>query len=195
MAMVDRTTLKELLQRHLDGVLSSQEQRLLDEGLRRAPDLAAEGRQLRSLATHMEAARIPVRGDFREQVMAALPPAAWEARAARSWRLPVAFLAALVGSLVGLARWMPESFQAQGPVAGTLAAVGDLLRASVVTGAGLLGATWKGLQAGAVELFAASPMTALGLLVLALGLNLLFFLGLRSRKRTRAQETASKPDP
>jgi len=193
MATVDPTTLNELVQRQLDGDLPSHERRTLEEGLRRAPDLAVERKQLQSLVADMEAARIPVREGFQAQVMAELPSAAWEARAARSWRVPVALLVALVGSLVALARWAPEGFQAQGPLAGTLAAVGDLLVVSVLTGAGLLGASWKGLQAGAVELFTTSPMTAMGLIALVLGLNIFFFLGLRSRRKAPAEEPATKP--
>jgi hypothetical protein len=195
MAKLDRTTLGELLQRQLDGDLGPQERRLLEDELRASPELAEEHRLLQDLATRMSATRIPVRPGFREQVMAGLPPAAWEVRAARSWRLPVALLVALAGCLAMLTRFAPEGLRTKGLFAGTLVAVGDLLRVSVVTGAGLLGASWKGLQAGIGELFASSPMTAVGLLMLLAGLNFLFFLGLRSRKRTRAREIVSKNDP
>lgn len=192
MATVDRTTLEDWIQRELDGDLGPQEERLLKEQLRLQPDLAAERRQLQGMLRSLEDSRIAVGDDFRAQVMAGLPPAAWEVRAARSWRLPVALLAALFVGLVALVRYTP-GLALDGPLTAAVGAVGDLIVTSVVTGAGLLGASWQGLQAGLAELFSTSPVAAIGLIALLLGLNGLFFLGLRSR-RLRRQESAGRED-
>jgi hypothetical protein len=192
MATVDRVFLQELLQRELDDDLGAGERSLLEQGLLELPDLRQEREQWAQMKAKMEAARIAVRPDFCQQVLDQLPAAAWEARASRAWRFPAAVLLSLGAVLVGLVGSSKGLAAFPGPLVGALAAAVDLLQTSLLAGAGLLGASWKGLQVSLAQLFAGSPAAVVGFFFLVVALNAVFFYGLRSRKRRPVEQPAAK---
>ena len=121
--------------------------------------------------------------------MAALPPAGWEARSPRTWRFPLA-VAAMLMLVAGL--MMAGSTSASAPSGlAALDAVGGMLRAASLAGAGLLGASWKGIGL-IVEDVISSPVSlgAFGFLVLCL--NLLLVSLLRRRRPSVAPEAAAR---
>ena len=75
--------------------------------------------------------------------MSALPTAGWESRSPRAWRFTAAVILLLGGFAAALL--VAGSAPRPPPGFGALFAVADMLQASVVAGAGLLGASWKGL--------------------------------------------------
>ncbi len=180
MGTPDPAILEDLLQRHLDGDLNGYERRQLDQHLRFSADLRREKQRLEGTVALLDEARIPVRDGFQQRVLQSLPAAGWEARASRAWRLPAATLAALavVGTVLAKA-----AQPAVGSLAKSFSAAVELWITAAVTGAGLLGASWKGLQIAFRGLGAGSPWTMVGLVALVLGLNVLLFLSLRRRPR------------
>jgi hypothetical protein len=110
--------------------------------------------------------------------MSALPTAGWEARSPRAWRFTAAVIL-LLGALA--AALMAAGSAPASSGLGTLAAVGGMLQAAVVAGAGLLGASWKGIGM-VVDKVIASPVSlgAFGILVLCLNL---FLVSMIRRKR------------
>ncbi len=179
---------QELLELELDGRLTPEQQALLEA---HAGDCAACGATRRSqarLARLLSAAAVEVEPGFRDRIVAALPAAGWECRHPRSWRLPLAAFALLGGlaaALVGASSAQIDG----GSVVGALLALGGLVRAATLAGAGLLGASWKGLGLAMRELLA-SPVNlgAFGLFVLCLDLLLVSML----RRRLAARPAAGR---
>ncbi|MCB1032336.1 MAG: hypothetical protein KDD47_00695 [Acidobacteria bacterium] len=172
--------LEDLVQRHLDDDLNGPELKVLEQHLRTSASLRREQEQLRGVFALLDEGRIPVEAGFERRVMNSLPAAGWEARSARSWRLPVAVLVAfaVLGTVLAKA-----AQPAAGSIAGALSAAFDLMMTAALTGFGLLGASWKGLQAVFRGLGTGSPWVMVGLVALVLGANLLLFFALRSRPR------------
>lgn len=180
MATVDQSTLEELLLREMDELLTPEERSLLEESVEHSPEMLSERAGLQALAAAMGESRIPVRADFREQVMASLPTAPWEVPARSSWKVPLACLAVLAGATSLLSFWSTQS-STTGSLFGSVVAIFDLIKLALVTGAGLLGASWTGLRVAMGELFRVSPTAMVGVILLVVGLNALFWLGLRRR--------------
>lgn len=175
------TELLESLDLELDGALEPSRQAALAAALAGDAQLAVERARVARLHQTLIASRVPVADGFNARVMAALPAAGWEARHPRQWLLPVALIVALLvaaGLIVGLA----DGAAAPGaPVAAAVAAIGDLLASSAVAGAGLLGATWRGVGLAVGEVLAASTATKVALLGLMVGLNGWLLLLVRRR--------------
>ena len=131
-----------------------------------------------------------MRPDFRAAVMSALPTAGWEARSPRAWR----FTAAVIVLLGGFAAALLVAGSA--PAAsgfGALAAVGGMLQAAILAGAGLLGASWKGLGLVLDELLSSpASLGAFGFLVLCLNLLL---VSLIRRRRPAPAAARSQAGP
>lgn len=192
MATVDRATIDDWMQRDLDGELPAEEKRLLRRELAASAELAREQRALSELDRQLALSRIEVREGFADDLMAHLPPAAWETRRARAWRLPLALLAGLVASIAALGATLGNAWPERGLLA-ALAAVGDLFRTAALAGSGLLGFSWKGMRLAVQELVAGDPAAIAGLVLLLVGLNLLLYLGLRRHARP-APGAASRRD-
>ncbi|MEM6457594.1 MAG: hypothetical protein AAF772_21075 [Acidobacteriota bacterium] len=145
------------------------------------PDGDALARELaswRRLHGLIDADRIPVRDGFAARVMAALPVAHWQparARTSSTWRLPIALAALLTiaAAVVALA-----GGSADGAMTGAGFAIGDALIAALVTGAGLLGASWQAAGMALDHLFELSTasLIAFGIGVVCLDLLLLQLL-------------------
>lgn len=175
----DRATLVEWLDQDLDGQLGSAEQTRLAERLAADPELAAERRQLESLHGLLRATRVAVRPRFREQVMAALPVAAWQPGRVAAWALPLAMMVALAVAAVWV---LGTGTTSDGPIVGTAAAVVDFLKVTALAGAGLLAASWRGVGLGLEELIASSSLGLVAMAALVLAMNVLFFSMLRRRR-------------
>jgi hypothetical protein len=113
-------------------------------------DVAAEERALRALFAQLEAARVTVRPDFADSVMARLP----RRRSAFSWVLAASVLAMLAVGGLGLLR-----LAGVGDSLGVVAALGDFVATGLIAGAGLLGATWSGVGAAVGEWLGRSPLS------------------------------------
>ena len=189
MASMDHATIEDWLQRELDGDLSAAETERLTAALEASPGARAERAAYARLAEALGERRIAVGEGFRERVMASLPPAGWEGRAARAWRLPLALLAAFGAAAAVLLRFASGS-----SVGGSLAAVAGLFKTALLAGGGMLTHTWSGLRMAVGELVSTSPAGAVGLAVLFAGLCLLTALSLRRRvRRAVPAEGGEKP--
>lgn len=174
----------------LDGQLEEQTAKAVSERLaaRQAEDavLLHEEEQLRRLFEGIELGKlgmaVEVRPGFADAVMARLP------RRAKASRLGLGLAAA--AALAGLAAAV--ALLATGPsTAGSLAAaLGDYVATLALAGAGLLGASWRGVGDGVRGFLALSPANlAVAVGVFAASCLLLFAL----LRRRRAAVTARSP--
>jgi anti-sigma factor RsiW len=180
MSRPDHGIFWEWLNLEAEGNLGRDERVRLDEHLASCPDCRREREELQALDALLRSSAIPVRADFSAAVMSALPTAGWEARSPRAWRF-TALVILMLGSLAA-ALMIAGPGAAPAPSGlGALFAVGGMLRAAVVAGAGLLGASWKGMGL-ILDRLIASPVSlgAFGFLVLALNL---FLVSLIRRRR------------
>ena len=186
MSRPDHSTYREWLNLDADGVLDGGDRALLDEHLASCAECRHEREEIRALDRLLQRSALPVRADFRTSVMNALPTAGWEARSPRAWRFTAAVIV-LLGALA--AALMAAGSAPASSGLGTLVAVGGMLQAAAVAGAGLLGASWKGLGM-VLDRMITSPVSlgAFGFLVLCLNL---FLVSLIRRKRPATAGTAA----
>lgn len=171
--------LRELLDLELEGELGALERRELERHLAGCADCARERAELAAVHAALAASRMPVRDGFRDAVMAALPQAGWEARPVSAWRLPAAMMVLLAAG----AALLLGTRGLGGSLVGALASVLELLGATALAGAGLLGASWKGLGLVVSQALEGSP---LHLAVAGIGVVCLDLLVLRMIRRRRA---------
>jgi anti-sigma factor RsiW len=176
----DHTTYREWLNLDADGLLGREERARLEEHLATCPECRRERGELAALGRLLQESRIAVRPDFRESVMASLPAAGWEGRSLRAWRFPVAAFVLLAGIAAALLS-AGSIAGADSSGLGTLAAVVEMVWATVLAGAGLLKATWKGVGI-VVEDILSSPVSLGVFGVFVLCLNLLLVSLLRRRR-------------
>jgi hypothetical protein len=180
------STLELLLDLEADGSVTAPEREQLEAAATR-PGVAERRRELSSLHQRLAASRVEARPGFREQVLAALEPAGWEARHRRAWKLPVAAMVVL-GSLAAML--LGRSAAEDGAAVGLASALSDFLVAVAVAGGGLATASWQGLHLTLTDLVGASVGTQIAFVVLALGANAALFAGIRSVLR-RARASAN----
>jgi anti-sigma factor RsiW len=187
----DHSTYREWLTLDADGGLDRAERARLEEHLAACPECRHLKEEIQgevlALNTLLRGAAVEVRPDFQTSVMATLPTAGWESRSPRAWRFTAAVIL-LLGVAAGL---MVAGSSAAPSGLGALFAVGGMLRAAVVAGAGLAGASWKGLGL-ILDRVIASPLSlgAFGFLVVALNL---FLFSLIRRKRPVPQTSGREP--
>lgn len=186
MDSLDHTTYEEWLDLEVAGELGGAERARLETHLAECPRCRHERRVLGRLDFLLSEGRLPVREGFRDQVMASLPPAGWEGRSARAWRLPAAVLALLLVVAAVLVALSPTAGAPHAPFLSAVGAAMDLVASAAVAGAGLLGASWKGvgLVMGAALSGSRGALAALALLVLCLDLLLVTLV--RRRRPQRA---------
>ncbi len=147
-----------------------------------------ESRDLREVHQLLSASVVRPREGFTGEVMRALVPAPWEARAAVVWRWPFAMLLALGGIAAVLLGGAAAELEPASGSFDAFVALARLLESAALAGAGLLGASWRGLGSGLAFWLAASKthLALAGGLVLAL--NLLFLRLLRPSSRKPATQ-------
>ena len=169
-----------------DGMLSESEVVRLEAALKQHPEMRAERHDIARLHEDL-AVRVEVDDAFTERVMGSLPRASWERAGRQGWGVAVAASAILaLASALLFALAGPQANSAGGPGVGLIAAVAQFLQASVLTGAGLLGASWKGLGLALQQALEASPFTMALFAVGIICLNVLFFRLLRRASRLPA---------
>lgn len=161
-----------------DGELAPRDAALLSEHLGTCAACRHEREEAEALGRLLRASRLEVRPDFRSAVLSALPATGWESRAPRAWILPVAAMLLFAATAMLL---LSSGSVALPPGASALLAVGDMARASVLAGVGLLGASWKGI--GLVVREVVSSPLAIGIFgLLVLSINLLLVSLVRRRR-------------
>ena len=155
----------------------------LAEHLTGCAECQKESRDLRELHHLLSASVVQPREGFTGEVMRALVPAPWEARALVVWRWPFAMLLALGGIAAVLLGGAAASLEPSAGSFDAFVALARLLESAALAGAGLLGASWHGLGSGLGEWLVASKshLALAGGLLLAL--NLLFLRLLRPASR------------
>ncbi len=164
-------------------VLSPAEVARLEEHLAGCADCRQERASLRLVHSRLAASVVQPREGFTGEVMRALVPAPWEARAVVVWRWPFAMLLVLGGLAAILLGGAAAELEPRAGSFDAFVALARLLESAALAGAGLLGASWQGLGSGLAEWLAASKthLATAGLFVLAL--NLLFLRLLRPSSR------------
>ena len=186
----DHSTFREWLNLDADGMLEREERARLEEHLAGCEECRREREELLAFEKLLERSALPVRSGFADAVMAALPPAGWEAQSPRTWRFPLA-VAAMLMLMAGLMMAGSTSPSSAPSGLAALDAVGGMLRAATLAGAGLLGASWKGIGL-IVEDVISSPVSlgAFGFLVLCL--NLLLISLVRRRRPSAASASSAR---
>lgn len=175
---------KMLLDLEIEGVLEPGERQALDSLL--APELEAERRELQALHRLLVAHRVAARPGFSRQVMRALPVAPWEARGLRALRVPaaaLAALAALAAFLMGVGAGAAEGSS----MLAAAGAVAEFTLATVLSGAGLLSASWRGVGLALGEALSLLSLVIFGVGVVALNLFLLMLLRRRQPQAAQAR--------
>jgi anti-sigma factor RsiW len=171
----NHSTFSDWLSQQADGSLPPIDRVELDAHVETCAACQHERADYEALTRMLEGAHLPVRPDFKDRVMSALPPTGWEARQGQSWAIP-AFLVVALGILASV-------LLGHGPV-GTASsaalAIAQMVGTAATAGAGLLHASWKGI--GLVVQDGLSSRLAMGVFgFLVLSVNLLLISLVRRR--------------
>jgi anti-sigma factor RsiW len=191
--MTRRETARLWLDLEVDGELPAAEAAGLEAALAELPELASERRELARLHQDLAAGRIAVREGFSDEVMRRLPAAAWEPVGRQRWSVAVVAASVLVvlsGLLLSLGGGAPIASGV-----GVLGALGGFFRATALAGAGLLGASWRGLGLALQVALESSPGTIALFGAGVVALNVLFLRLLRRGRRRPALERAAGRSP
>lgn len=187
---MEHSTYEHWLDLELDGELAEPQRTRLAEHLEACARCREDRALLAGLHRTLDAPPVSVREGFAEQVMASLPPAAWETRSSTAWRLPLAAALGLLALSTLVLSWgSPEGL---GAVPMAVAAVSDLFATALVAGAGLLAATWKGTGLVVERTLADSTGGFVAFAILVVSLNLLLYSLLRRRKAAAATQDATE---
>lgn len=176
------------LQEALDGELAVLQRAPLRAHLEDCADCRAAARRLEALAAMLAHDTVEVPADFSQTVMARLPAAAWEVRRPRAWVAAAAALLVVLLAAAGLGLAAGEL-----PGLGAVGAFGDLLAESIIAGAGLAGASWRGLWLAVAELRQAEPWIPFAVGLLAVTLCILLWRLARGRRVAPQRSTHSRP--
>ena len=190
MKQPDHSTYREWLYLEPDGELNAGERSGLQQHLAVCASCRRERQELASLAKMLRESRIRVGEEFRQEVMAELPPASWETRTPRNWvaALVVVLLLSL-GSALLIGGATEEALSAVPIAAAT--AVWELLSSSALAGAGLLAASWKGLGIAFQDVLGQSLLNIVAFGALVVCLDLLLFRLLFRRRTVKAESDGS----
>lgn len=191
----DQKALTEALYLEPDGALGPAEIARLEAAAASSPEVLETRRQLARLQQLLTQARIEVRPGFKAEVTASLPPAGWSARSPRSWWVAAMVLALLGGGAALLTGLSAAQLQPASPFLAAMAAVSDMLASSVAAGAGLLGASWRGIGLALGEWLGASVPNTIAFGVLLVGINLLLVRRLRRRRRVVTEPAKRSKHP
>jgi predicted anti-sigma-YlaC factor YlaD len=185
----DHNTYREWLNLDVDGLLPAHQSTELAQHLASCAECRAERDDLLALEGLLQKNRVPVRPDFKDAVLSSLPTTGWENRHPKTWSFPAAVFLLFAGIAAMLFGSAQLGTAGSGGVGGggiaALLAVAEMLGATVLAGAGLMAATWKGFGLAFEEVIA-SPMSLGVLAVLVVSLNLGLFTLLRRRRSAPA---------
>jgi anti-sigma factor RsiW len=194
----DHSTYRDSLYQDRDGSLTADQKSRLQQHLSSCPECQTEEAQLDALEGLLTRSRLSVAADFRDGVLAALPPAGWEARHPRTWSFPAAVFL-LFGGIATAIFGSGGSHVGRSPSGvSALVAVAEMFHATMLAGAGLLAASWKGLGMVVASMLSSSTsLGAFGVFVLCLNLLLLSLIkkrrpaapGIGSRLSSRGSES------
>ncbi len=186
----DHDTFREWLHLEAEGDLSPERRERLEGHLAECPECLAEERDLAHLKEVLTRGRLPVRAEFRQSVLAALPAAGWEGRHPQTWRFPGS-VALLLGLIAATLFGVGSGHRDGSPVFGAVSALGGFFRATLVAGLGVVQASSKGWGMVFSELFDSwSTLAAFAVLVICLNLLLLSLLK-RRPARALAERSGS----
>ncbi|MEO1370813.1 MAG: hypothetical protein AAFX50_26830, partial [Acidobacteriota bacterium] len=170
---------------YADGGLPADEAEALERRLAETPELAAEAARFQQLHQLLDDSKVPMRANFTERVMAALPqPQVAAARGA--WRLPLAMMLVLaLGAALLIGTALTDN-----PLVGAGLAVLDFAQTTALAGSGIVVATWRGAGMGLGELIGSSTMNMAAFAVMVVCVNLLFVSLWRRRRPATAESTA-----
>ena len=190
----DHETLREWLYLEagdVEDALSPERRERLLSHLGECPECQAEERELARLSTVLTRGRLPVRADFKQSVLEALPAAGWEGRHPRTWRLPGS-VAVLLGIIAAALFGAGSGRHSGSPVFGAVSALGGFFRATLLAGLGVVQASSKGWGMVFSELFDSwSTLAAFAVLVVCLNLLLLSLVRRRPERGVLASRGGS----
>lgn len=185
-AQVDRGARYDQSAREPEGaleLLAPAERAALEAHLAGCAECRRERESLRAVHLRLAASVVQPREGFTGEVMRALVPAPWEARAVVVWRWPFALLLALAGIAAVLLGGAAAELEPNAGSFDAFVVLARLLESAALAGAGLLGASWQGLGSGLGEWLGASKANLAAAGALLLGLNLLCLRLLRPASR------------
>lgn len=180
---MDHDTYREWLDLEVDGALEPAERAGLAVHLETCAECRGERQRLVELAQRLASARVEVRPGFAAEVVAVLESAPWEARRPTAWRWPVALLVVLAAGAATLAALASGTSSGANGWWTSAAALGEMLVAGLVAGAGMVGATWSGVGAAVGEWLGGSPVRLALAIVAVVLLNLLAARSISRRPR------------
>lgn len=186
MTTADHETVQEWLQLRLDGELPTLYRSQLANHLESCESCRLHAERLETLEGLLAETRVPVADGFSRRIMDELPGAAWETRRPHTWIAALATLVVLLAGSIGLASIGDVSNEL-----GLLGTFASMLERTVLAGAGLLTASWRGLGLALADLWSTSPMSGIVLGLLVVALNILLWRGVRGRVKRGAAVRAS----
>ena len=193
MKRLDHDTYREWLHLECDGELPSADRSLLRQHLDSCAECRAESQELVALDELLKESHIPVHRRFHDDVMSALPPAGWESSHPRSWAAALVVVALLGIAGAALLGTSAARLEPAAPFVAAIVAVVDLFQSTILAGAGLLTASWKGLGLAFQELLAGSVWNLLALGLLVFGVDFLLIRMLLRRSRSAAAVAKDEP--
>jgi hypothetical protein len=194
MKELDPSKTNEWLYLEYDGELTSAEIAELDALAAASPEIASERQEISRLHALLQESKIEVRPEFKAEVLSALPAAGWGARHPRTWWVAALVLALLGSGAALLTGLSAAQLEPASPFVAAIAAIGDLFASSVTAGAGLIGASWRGIGLAVSEWLGGSIPNAIAFGVLVVGVNLLLLRRLRRRPRPAAAAEPARTD-
>ena len=182
--------LRQLVDLESDGTLDSTKMASLEPELESSSDLRQELQQLTRLNELLRGSRATVRDGFSTQVMAALPsnpswanaqPLGWV-----RWRVPLVAMFLMAVAAATLLSLDPAGLNAAASAGGLMAAIGGLISSTLIAGAGLIGASWRGVGLALGEALTLPEQLVFGFGIVCL--NVVLFRMVRSGRRVAATE-------
>lgn len=176
MSKTEHARFQETLDLYADGALSAAEANSLDAHLATCDQCRREMAELESLHGLLRESRVPVRDGFSATVMAQV------ARSGPAVIRPVALAAGLTVLFVVLAAVLLAVAGGEVLGFGVASALADFVASTVLVGAGLLQASWRGIGMVIEEWLLSSLPNLIVSVLLIVALNVLAFRLVRSRR-------------